>query len=127
MSNELKPVTLKPLRSGNSRNMRITVRDKATKAAIDITGDKFYFTVKEHIGQPDTEAVVQSSVVAPAGADATNGIVILPVTAADTMNVESNTYNYDIVWLKLVSAPGERDTVQEGEVSFSKAVTDAQS
>lgn len=127
ITNSLKPVTLKPFRSGNSRNLRITIRDKVTKAPIDITGDKFYFTVKDSVGLSDADAALQASVVAPVGTDATGGIVVIPVPAASTALVEPGSYLYDIVWLKLVSEPGGRDTIQEGDVSFAKAVTDAQS
>jgi len=123
----LKPVTLKPIRSGNSRNLKITIRDSSTKLPIDISGDKFYFTVKDSADLEDADAALQTSVVAPANATSVAGIVIIPVAAADTATVEPGSYVYDIVWLKLTSAPGERDTIQEGDVSFSKAVTNAQS
>lgn len=126
-TNSLRSVTLKPFRSGNSRNLRITIRDKTTKLPIDVTGDKFYFTVKDSLGMDDAAAALQVSAVAPVGTDATGGIAVIPVPSASTAPVEPGSYLYDIVWLKLTSAPGERDTIQEGDVSFSKAVTDAQS
>jgi len=119
-------VTLKPIKIGNSRNIKATLRDKVTKAAIDISGDKFYFTVKDSADQEDSDAVVQVSTVAPADATSQAGIVIIPVSAADTASVIPGTYDYDLVWLKLASAPGERDTLQHGTVYFEQAVTRAQ-
>ncbi|RLA60688.1 MAG: hypothetical protein DRQ89_12450 [Epsilonproteobacteria bacterium] len=124
MANE--DVTLKPIKIGNSRNIKATLRDKVTKAAIDISGDKFYFTVKDSADQEDSDAVVQVSTVAPADATSQAGIVIIPVSAADTASVIPGTYDYDLVWLKLASAPGERDTLQHGTVYFEQAVTRAQ-
>lgn len=118
---------LKPFIIGNSKNIKVTVTDKVTKTPIDVTGDKFYFTVKENVGQEDVDAVVQESVTVPAGADATNGIAIIPVPASATSSVEPDTYLADVVWLKLSSAPGERETVFQSEVNFVQAVTRAQS
>lgn len=116
---------LKPFIIGNSKNIKVTVRDKVTKAVIDISGDKFYFTVKESLEHADTEAVIQESVVA-SGLDATNGIVIIPIPASSTSSVNPETYIADVVWLKLVSAAGERETIFQDEISFTRAVTRAQ-
>jgi hypothetical protein len=118
-------VTLKPLKIGNSRNIKVTIRDKVTKAVIDVSGDKFYFTVKDSVDVVDSDADLQVSAVAPADTNSQNGIAIIPVLSGDTSSVVPGTYNYDIVWLKLTSAPGERDTLQQGTVDFSQAVTRA--
>ena len=117
--------TLKPFKIGNSRNIRVTVKDSATGNAIDITGDKFYFTVKDTADHDDTSALVQESVVA-SGANATNGIAIINVPAASTSSVSPGTYEFDIVWLKLTTAPGDRETVVQGDVGFEYPVTRAQ-
>jgi hypothetical protein len=117
---------LKPFKIGNSRNIRVTVKDSVTGNPIDITGDKFYFTVKDTADHTDTDAVVQESVVA-AGANATSGIAIINVPAASTTSVTPGTYEFDIVWLKLTSAPGDRETILQGDVDFAYPVTRAQS
>ena len=118
--------TLKPFKVGNSRRVKIIIRDAVTKAAVDITGDKFYFTVKDSVNLEDSDAEVQSSVVAPADDNSTNGIAIIPVSVADTSAVTPGSYYYDIAWLKLASEPGDKVTVQDGNVSFQEAITRAQ-
>ncbi|PNV83835.1 MAG: hypothetical protein C0610_16790 [Desulfobacteraceae bacterium] len=116
---------MKPFRVGNSKNIKVTVTDKVTKSAVDITGDKFYFTIKDAASEDDSQAAVQVSVVA-SGTEAQNGIVVIKVAASDTLAVEVGQYEYDIVWLKLTSAPGERETIEQGAVDFQRAVTHAQ-
>jgi hypothetical protein len=111
-------------RIGNSRNIQVTITNRITKAGIDITGDKIYFTVKDHSDEQDSDAAIQASVVA-SGDDATNGIAIIPVTSEMTAAVLAGTYYYDVVWLRLTSAPGQRLPVLDGTVSFSQAVTHA--
>ena len=118
---------LEPFKIGNSRNLEVTIRNRITKVPIDITGDKFYFTVKDTPDQPDTAAVVQASVVAPADSNSAAGIAIIPVSTSDTTGVEPGNYFYDISWIKTVSAPGEKITIVEGKVGFSQPVTLAQS
>lgn len=112
---------------GTSRNLKVTIRDSVTKAPIDISGDKFYFTVKNSPNLDDTDAVVQVSTVTPNDATSQAGIAIIPVTASDTASVDPGSYVYDIMWLKLTSSPGEREPVLAGDISFEQAVTHAQS
>lgn len=111
---------------GLSRDISVTVKNRRTGAPIDITGDTFYFTVKSNPEEADVDAVLQTSVVA-AGVDATNGVVIIPVSADDTALVPPSTYFYDIVWIRTVSYPGKRVPVQDGSVSFEPSVTHATS
>ena len=120
---------LKPFKVGNSRIIKVTVKDKDTKSAIDISGDKFYFTVKDSAALEDTDAVVQANIVAPADANSVAGIVFIPITTDDTKNVAPGDYEYDIVWLKLTTDPGPpvgRDTIEQGTVNFAMSVTRAQ-
>lgn len=119
--------SLQPFKIGNSRNIEVIVRDKDTKTPIDISGDKFYFTVKDHPDHDDTDAVVQASVTAPGDANSVNGIAIIPVSSVDTSNVEAGNYYYDISWLKLTSNPGQKVTVEQGKVGFSHPITRAAS
>jgi hypothetical protein len=118
--------TLKPMQVGTSRNLKVTIKDKVTKLPIDVSGDKFYFTVKNTPDLDDADAVVQVSVVTPNDATSQAGIAIIPVTASDTTSVDPGSYVYDIMWLKLTSSPGDREPVVAGDISFEQAVTHAQ-
>lgn len=119
-------INLGPIGIGNSRNITVTVTDRYTKLPIDVSGDKFYFTVKDSAFQDDLEAVLQSSVI-PSGAVAVQGKAIIPLTAAQTAAVEAGSYVYDIVWLRTASSPGDRLPVKSGIVSFEPTVTHATS
>lgn len=120
---------LKPFKVGNSRIIKVTIKDKDTKSAIDISGDKFYFTVKNSADLEDSSSAVQVSIVAPADSNSAGGIVFIPITTADTKDVTPGDYDYDIVWLKLTTDPGPpvgRDTIEQGTVNFAMSVTRAQ-
>ena len=120
-----KEINLEPLGIGNSTAFTVEVRNSAGEA-IDVTGDKFYLTVKEHPEADDDTAQVQVSVVAPAGAESTAGDVPITLLAADTVGATAGTYHYDCLWLKLVSAPGERESVQHGRIELYYTATTAQ-
>ncbi len=120
-----KETNLDPIGIGNSAAFTIEVRDSAG-AAIDVTGDKFYLTIKEHPEADDDTAQVQVAVVAPAGAESAAGDVPITVLANDTDGATAGTYHYDCLWLKLVSAPGEREPVQRGRVELYYTPTAAQ-
>lgn len=120
---------LKPFKVGNSRVIKVTIKDKSTKLPIDISGDKFYFTVKDSADLADASAVVQANVLAPADANSIAGTAFIPVTTDDTKDVTPGDYHYDIVWLKLASdagPPAGRDTIEQGTVNFEMSVTRAQ-
>lgn len=112
---------------GQTRNIEVIVKDKRTNLPVDISGDKFYFTVKDTPDQPDAAAVIQTSVIAPADANSTNGIAIIPVSSADTAAVEPGNYYYDISWVRTVSAPGDVLPVEQGTIGFYYPVTRAAS
>lgn len=113
-------INITPVRSGDDKVYRVTV--KANKVPVDITGDKFYFTVKDDKFYEDAEADLQVSVIA-AGTNAAAGIVFLHLPKASTLNVSPGTYYYDIVWIRLTSSSGEKVLVREGIISFDPAVT----
>lgn len=117
-------INLGPIGIGNSRNITVVVTDKYTKLPVNISGDKFYFTVKNNAYEDDAEAVLQSSVI-PSGAVAAAGKAIIPLTTAQTAVVEPGSYVYDIVWIRTTTAPGERLPVKDGIVSFEPTVTTA--
>jgi hypothetical protein len=122
MSIKIQEIDLSPLGVGTSRKFKISVVD-TTGGAIDVSGDKFYFTIKKLPETEDAAADVQVNVVAPVDANSVNGIVFITALAADTAGVSPGTYQYDCMWLKLTSAPGEREPVQRGEISFYQPVT----
>jgi len=121
-----KNINLGSFKIGLSRDIAVTVKDRDTKAAIDVTGDKFYFTVKNYSHEDDADAVLQTSVVA-SGSDALAGKAIIAVSADDTGLVQANSYWYDIIWIRTVSYPGKRVPVKNGMVSFERSITHATS
>lgn len=122
MTIEVQEVDLAPMGIGTSRRFKITVVD-TSGAAIDVSGDKFYFTVKKDAENVDAAADVQVSQVAPADANSIAGTVFITVLAADTVDVTPGEYAYDCMWLKLTSNPGEREPVQRGRIPFYQPVT----
>ena len=115
---------LKPLRQGDSKSYGITITDELL-VAIDITGDKFYFTIKDDSDREDVDALLQVSVTAPVGADATAGKVTLVVTSADSAAVKVGAHDYDIIWVRATSSPGDVVTIQIGQIPVKRRVTHA--
>ncbi len=115
---------LKPLRQGNSKSYGVTITDE-NDAAIDISGDKLYFTIKDDADKGDSDALLQISYVIPSDADAVNGKAFIPVTPADSAGVRIGTHEYDVLWVRTVSSPGDVATVQIGQIPVKRRVTHA--
>lgn len=126
MSSNPRKINLGSFKIGLSRDITVTVKDRDTGEAIDITGDKMYFTVKNYPHEEDADAVLQTSVIG-SGGDAVSGKAIIAVAADDTALVPANSYWYDIIWIRTVSYPGKRVPVKSGMVSFERAITHATS
>lgn len=78
---------------GDTKLLPLKFLDK-NKTPINITGYKFYVTVKENIDDPDEQAVYTFDYTCPDNEDSQNGVVILKI---DTSQMSSDkTYYYDI-------------------------------
>ncbi len=97
---------------GESKTLRVTVKDSITKLPVDLTGCKVWFTVKVRV--EDVGAVITKRNLA-AGGDDTQIEILLPQTgtdkgrfliyllSADTACLDANlTYICD-VWIELTS------------------------
>lgn len=77
------PTTMTPapitVTRGESRTIRVTVRD-TTKALVDLTGGKAWFTVKERT--EDVTPLIRKRNLAAGGAD-TEILILVPQTDAD--------------------------------------------
>lgn len=118
---------IKPIRIGDSHLIKVTVRDASTNLPVDITGDKFFFTVKDSKNFLDADAVLQVELTAPSGASSTGGVMLFNIPKESTNLVDPGSYFYDITWLSSNSDPGNRHPVQQGGVSFILPVTRSQS
>lgn len=113
---------LKTLRRGKSRSYGITItEDDGTP--IDVTGDKFYLTIKKHPTHPDTEALLQASYLAPNDAGSQAGEARIQITTTQSLNLPVGTFEYDISWLRLTSSPGDVVTVQTGKIAIAQGIT----
>ena len=122
----MKLVTLKPVRTGDTKIIKLTIRDAITNDVVDVSGDSFYFTLKDDKDVPDASAALQVNYTAPANATSAGGVVLLRLSPANTVNLTPGSYHYDITWASAVSSPGDRRLIQQGTVSVVSSVTRAQ-
>lgn len=113
-------IDLKPLGIGASRTYKITI-----SSGLDVSGDKFYLTIKKDAEDDDANAVCQVFVVAPNDANSQAGIVFLKVQSSDTLGTDPGNYCYDVLWIKTVTDPGNREPIQRGEIYLYQLVTGA--
>ena len=78
---------------GDDQSIPIEVINEETGQPEDITGWKFYFTVKNSWRDPDDEAVIAIDV--DDHIDPTQGKTAIPITAAEA-TVQPKVYQYDI-------------------------------
>jgi len=116
---------LEPIMKGDDVMLEVIVTDTAG-VAVDITGDKFWFTVKDGVDDPDIIALIQVIVIAPAGTDSSSGKVIIQLTSVDT-DVPSGNKAYDLQWQKVGSGNSGIETLQYGRVVIVQHVTHATS
>ncbi|NOQ30265.1 MAG: hypothetical protein GQ570_03985 [Helicobacteraceae bacterium] len=117
-------VELPAIHQNDYRNHKVTVSG-TNNSIIDVTGDKFWLTIKEDPeAEDDASAAYQVSVVAPADANSQAGEAYLPITLVD-VNIPAGTYFYDIQWQRLASGGGVKDlnTVIYGKINILSQVT----
>jgi hypothetical protein len=88
---------LQAMRAGDDYNLKLTVTAINT-LPVDITGYKFYFTVKSSFDETDLNAVLQFSTTAGDNPndDIPNGVCYLSVPAALTKVIPQGKYFWDI-------------------------------
>ena len=104
---------------GDTWTHKFTVVDD-NQAAVDVAGWTFWMTLKLDPTVADTAADAQVSVVAPAGADATNGIAYVTFAPADTLGLTPASYHYDAQYK---TSGGAIQTVVYGKVPVLRGVT----
>jgi len=104
-------VELEAFHRGDTLNLTFTFTNKVTGAAVDITGWQVWLTLKDAESDLDASAVIQKKVTAPAGADATAGILSMVVTSVDTA-ITAKSYYYDVQRI-ISGSPPDVQTVTE--------------
>ncbi len=109
---------IKDFYRGDTLRYKLTFKNADTKEPIDLTGASVWFTLKENVNDPDSEAAIQ--VHTENHLDPTNGKTEIVVPASETNNLEIKTYFYDF---QLVDAQGNVSTVMSGKVKVLPDIT----
>ena len=104
---------------GDTWNLEITMVD-AAGAAVDISGNEYWFTLKSDIDVLDAAADLQYGPVTEGSPGAANGILSFSIPGALTKDLTGRTYHYD---LQEVTAAGEVNTILIGRIRIRKDVT----
>lgn len=99
------------IQRGDDYSVAIAVKDE-NAAAIDITGWKFWITIKSNESDADGSAVVQKAVTSHD--DPTNGLTTVSLSNSDTDSLLGK-YFYDIQFKK---ADGKVKTLMYGVIDF---------
>ncbi len=103
---------------GNDFSYDITLTDE-NGDAIDLTGYTFYMTVKSKKSNSDEDSIFKITVSSIPSPEL--GIVTIPVTRDDTLNVPPGIYPYDI---KYKTGSDSVRTVLIGNFQLIQGVTD---
>lgn len=106
------------LTRGDDYVLKVTV---STTSVIDVTGDKFFFTIKTHPSHADVDAIHQDIDVSGAGADATAGIHRFPIPNDLTVG----SYYYDVQWKRDASGSSGIVTIENSTFTVINDVTKA--
>lgn len=105
---------------GDTVALTFVMKDKEAQSPIDITGRTYWLTLKLNPSDGDADAAFQTSIVAPADTDSTNGIIRITVPASSTREFVPTKYYYD---LQQVQAPDIVTTIVYGKISFRADIT----
>jgi len=92
-------------------------------AAIDITGDEIWFTLKSCLTDTDVGAALQFQETVPAGAPATAGTHAFEIPSNLTDVVTPGKYFYDIQWVDPSPTPSRIHTLFYGVVEVLTDIT----
>lgn len=101
---------------GDDVSMSLTFRDNDGDL-IDITGYTVFFTVKDHLAKPDTEALIEKSTTSHT--DPTNGQTTIELTSTDT-DIDEGLYDYDF---QLKTDTAKINSTPRGTFKVSRDVT----
>jgi len=104
----------------NTIPINLTI-DDTSGTAIDISGYKFWITIKTNESDSDVNAIVQNTSTAPAGS--TDGKITLTLSKTDT-DQTAGDYYYDIQMMDLSNSVY---TLFKGIVTIETAITGATS
>jgi hypothetical protein len=93
--------------SGDDYNLQLTIKEDSV--AVDITGWTFYLTFKRKLSDSDADAALQ--IKHTTLSDPTNGITVIPVTAAQSILLRG-VYFYDV---KSIDDEGNVETLLEAD------------
>lgn len=85
---------------GETKTIRVTVRDKLTNVLIDLSGETIEFQVKDADGQGDPPRIsksVGSGITIPVQTGDDLGAADILIDSADTVGLACGTYRYDVV------------------------------
>lgn len=102
---------------GDTKLLPFKFVDK-NKEPINITGYKFYVTVKENLDDPDDEAVYIFDYTCPDNEDSRSGVVVLKIDTANMLG--DKTYYYDI---QMKDSANVVRTILMGRLILKKDVT----
>lgn len=108
---------LKSFARGDDWTTQYEFKDSSGNA-IDITGRTYWLTLKADATTSDP-GDAQVSVTA-SGSDATSGIVTITIPKSQTINLEPQTYKYDV---QEVDTSGVVSTVLLGRVKVARDIT----
>ena len=110
---------LDPQARGDTWNFQFLMQD-INGAAIDITGNQYWFTLKSDLALTDAQAEAQVGPITPPSAQATQGILNVVVSGLLTSPLTAATYNYD---LQEVESTGSVHTLLIGKIRVKADVT----
>lgn len=115
-------------RLGDDRTISVTTVTEDTEEAVDLTGAKLWFTVKESTRDPDSSSIMLKRNTEAGGddtqikvTDAATGTFDIYITPADFEGVEAGSYVYDIQ-VKLFN--NKLYTIVSNRIEFIEDITE---
>lgn len=111
---------LSPLVRGDDWTLKLALTSDGS--VLDITGYTFWFTLKDNIDDADPGAlqVTATPDVSTSPTEASQGIIFIRASRAETNALAAKTYNYDI---QQVDNSGNVQTLLIGKVKVVKDIT----
>ena len=110
---------LTPQARGDTWNFQFLMQD-TNGAAIDITGNQYWFTLKSDVALTDAQAEVQVGPIVASVPDSTSGKLSIVIPGVSTNSLEPKTYNYDV---QEVTSLGIVSTLLIGKIRVKADVT----
>jgi len=101
---------------GNSYGSTFTLKSKITGKPLDITGYKFYFTIKNSLADADASAVFQKSWTSHTNPK--EGITAFSLSIAETNGIAVGKYFYGFSFLDDDTTPTNKKTFLVGNIEL---------